>query len=78
MKKIEENNTLVFIVDKRANKPQVCYGDFDGLLAESPTLARLIGPHNSSHVLYAWLASFTHSSSLCLLLRRPAVRSSRP
>lgn len=23
MKKIEDNNTLVFIVDKRANKPQV-------------------------------------------------------
>ncbi|WAR03220.1 RL23A-like protein [Mya arenaria] len=24
MKKIEDNNTLVFIVDKRANKPQIC------------------------------------------------------
>ena len=23
MKKIEDNNTLVFIVDKRANKPQI-------------------------------------------------------
>lgn len=23
MKKIEDNNTLVFVVDKRANKPQV-------------------------------------------------------
>merc|ERR1712129_38343 len=25
MKKIEDNNTLVFIVDKRANKPQIKY-----------------------------------------------------
>jgi len=25
MKKIEDNNTLVFIVDKRANKPQICH-----------------------------------------------------
>ena len=37
MKKIEENNTLVFIVAKRANKPQVCTRttrDIIGSLAE--------------------------------------------
>lgn len=45
MKKIEDNNTLVFIVDKRANKPQIKLAVkklYDIDVAKVNTLIRLV------------------------------------
>lgn len=56
MKKIEDNNTLVFIVDKRANKPQIKYAVkklYDIDVAKVNTLIRYVPSHASyNHSLY--------------------------